>query len=250
MKIFENRSTLIGAILLAGVAGFFLGQQSGSLFGTSTTSSDKIGPTFSQLEEDKDFYKDVFLYSALLPQKDYLHIKDEIDQLDEREVQNLVMLTAASKLFNASERNREIFLSLRDQVENKKDANAESDTFEKDASCADLTSNVKQDLGEDEEFQFMFYSPTRDSCLYSIEYSSSSGSLFDDNYESQTEYQVYDAHTQKMINEYEVRHSDMSDESSLKEEVEVNRKGYVSFILENSGYNTELLEDISYATAF
>lgn len=122
--------------------------------------------------------------------------------------------------------------------------------FQKDTSCASLAQNIKDDLEknklEQESFEFIFYSPTLNTCIYSTELRTSSGTYSAGNYSSETSKKVYNANSRTLLNSYRVYSSKDLDDSAKSELSKNGRREYMKFILENSNYNIELLENGSY----
>ncbi|KPJ54991.1 hypothetical protein AMJ47_02955 [Parcubacteria bacterium DG_72] len=226
------------------------------LFNDKETKDSKEGKfsglelTLEELEKDLDFYKNLDIYFKLLDYEDSEYMGKIEERLDEK-IEDDFMLFAVSRIIE-DERSKEIINKLKDEVYSKKLTEEEKEEiFSKNNACAELATGINEQLknkfessyniSKEEELEFIFYSPSLKSCLYSTAYEYSS--TVDDYYNKHTKI-VYNASTQSKIDEFTVYayNYDYLDD----EDIEKDRKRYVKFILENSGYNADLLKDISY----
>ena len=226
------------------------------LFGDEEKENNKEGKfsglesTLEKLEGDLDFYKNLDIYFKLLGHDDSEYMGKIEERLDEK-IEDDFILFAVSRIIE-DDRSKEIINNLKDEVYSKRLTEEEKEEiFSKNNACAELVPSIKEqlkdkykqsyDISKQEEFEFIFYSPTIKSCLYSTSYSHTNST---EDYYSEKSKMVYNASTQSKIDEYTV--SIFEHPYLTEEDAKNGRKNYVKFILENSGYNADLLKDISY----
>jgi hypothetical protein len=149
-----------------------------------------------------------------------------------------------------------IIENLKDKVykETKKEISKEEENeiFEKNNKCAQLITGITEQLSkkynnttsikEKEELKFVTYSPTLKNCIYVTKYSYNYYSSVDynDSY-NYSSYIIYNASTNVKIDEYKYYHYNYDYLSD--EDIKNNKKAYKKYILENTNYNVDLLED-------
>lgn len=247
-------------------------------FGLLLTSKEKtlktgesIDPRFVGLErnltlmnEDIEFYIDGFQYYLnLLNDEDYEYIEKLGESIFEQEAgPDIFYLFIFNELLK-DEKAKNIIMDLKEGVEAVKSRELtkeeEKELFEKNISCSNLVAEISKKLttstdetflGEvtiEESLDFVFYSPTRKSCLYVVERKKT----YWDNNDWKKNYNtiekiVYDASTQTLLQSYEI-YSYYGDDGDLeqknrREKDKKNKRAFAKFILENSNHNTELLK--------
>lgn len=118
--------------------------------------------------------------------------------------------------------------------------------FQKNATCSGLTSGITKGLTKNEVFEFIFYSPKLNECVYSI--SKKEDSLLRGYKNIKV---LLSGSTQKELGEYIVYYSyDFKDyleteKSVLDVRTRTGKREYVNFILDNSYYKFDLLKGVS-----
>ena len=249
----QNFGLIAGGVVLGIFVGFILGNA-----GNATSFSGKgdfsgIESSLNRLNQDSDFYKHVTSYISLLNDDQYKtvitrykKIGEEIEDQDSKSFK-LLLFTMTNEVMNDEESNR-LILELKDRVKLLKSEVkiSTSDSFSRSTECASLVGGIKEQLAKDESFEFMFYSPNLNTCVYVTDYSFTSSGL-SSKYYSESKYKVYNASTNALLKtfphyyyQYPYLSKDEADASAEKGE-----KDFVKFVLENSGYNAELIKDTS-----
>lgn len=234
----------------------------------SNTPYSGLEKKFETLDKDFEFYKYLAIYDALLPDDKYKILKDRYQKMSKEldtensEAQKMLTLSLAS-VITSDKAVQPIVTELRDSVALlKKNSKIDQDAlFAKNTECAKLTSNIKEELSknskstlevtEKEEFNFIFYSPTLNTCVYSTKYDYNYfnyKSVADDNY-SKSSYRLYDVSSSKQLGDYPYYYFGNVPYTSKDEQeknVENGRRDYKKFILENSAYNATLLKELNY----
>ena len=252
-KMFDIKLVIIIIlIILIGVA-YFLGKN-GSVIGTKSEFGG-IENTLKEIEKDSYFYQNFGIFSALFNDEDSKYFKDFGKKMeDEKFVEKNLSLIMLAGIFEKDSKIKEMLEGVKNIYnKNKLSDKEKEEIFLKNNDCAKLVADIKNGLKdkyknsygttEKEEFGFIFYSPTLKACVYSTDYdySYSSGGK----YYTKASKMVYNASVQSKIDEfttYAYEHPYVKED-----DVERGNKLYVKFILENSGYNADLLKDFSYS---
>ncbi len=264
-KILEGKNLVI-TILVIVILGLILFNSKNKLL-RSEDGFSGIENSITVLSKDIEFYKYLNIYKSLLPEEKFKVVDDRITKISEEtekedsEIQNTVILTLVSEFLNDSEA-RKAILELKAEVSNLiKDSKTDADTlFTKNTECAKLTSNIKDGLvkkykpsnsvTEKEELNFIFYSPTLNTCVYTTNYTYSYSSCLAGkcDFYSKYSYKIYDVSSDKHLGDYPSYYtSDYPYITGERAGMET-KKGvtdYKKFILENSGYNAKLLKDVN-----
>lgn len=197
------------------------------------------------LEDDVEYYKYLSGYNYLLNKEDFDSITNKINGMEEnQELRDRYILSNVEFLFKEFPDYKEKISAVIDDVKSKK---SDEKYFEKNTACVGLESNIKANFSQypsnNEEYEFIFYSPTFDSCIYvtNVSYSSSYGE-----YVSTETKNIYKAGLDSPIASYQVYSSDNYENKDKAEESKENVKKFVTYVLENSNYNMELLDNSSY----
>ena len=265
MKNITNKDFIIFILVLI-LVGLVIYDLKGGLF---KNDSDFVGleNSFNKLNKDIEFYKYISVYKSLLSDDKLKIVDDRVDKISKEteeensKVQNMLVLALINEVMKETGAEK-IILELRDKVSNLLlDSKIDKDTlFSKNTECAKLTSNIKDELlkkfkststiKEKEELNFMFYSPTLNSCVYTTnyEYDYSNYSLSKSEYYTKSSFRVYDVSSNKQLGDYPsyfYKYPYLSEEEA-NTAVKNGQKDYKKFILENSGYNAKLLKDVNY----
>ncbi|MDO8589978.1 MAG: hypothetical protein Q7R69_01775 [bacterium] len=233
--------------------------------GKTNMSSIKVAD--SGTNEDVEFYKYLNVYKSLLPEDKYKIVDERIKKVAEEadkedsKIQNTLILTMSDEI-KADPATKDILAQLKKDVADLvKNSKIDKDTlFSKNTECAKLTSNIKDELSkkyknttfvtEKEELNFIFYSPSMNTCLYTTDYSydySNYNNVKSEYYTKKSD-KIYDVSSNKQLGDYPSWY--WLDPSLSKEEadkaVTEGQKSYAKYIFENSGYNAKLLKDIYY----
>jgi len=251
----------------------------GYVLGLKSKAKEKINiePKFVGLEKnlteiskDTDFYKNLDKYESLLNDNDYEYLKEKTEKImsNEEDFNNLFIPITMNELFK-DEKTKNIIIALRDNVYSVKNKiltkEEENELFEKNTACSNLVSEISKHLINKEEtsalskttqkekLDFVFYSSKMKACIYST------GHL--NRYDNYTDYKrgytiynkiIYNGSTQSKINEFRVYsfYNDLSDSESRSKEEQNNQRNYYKFILENSNYNIDLLQNVSFYPSY
>jgi len=224
-----------------------------SLAGEPNIKSDFNGieSALGEMEKDAYFYQNFNIFSNLFNDEDEKYFKQSIKKLeDEKFLEEKVSLLVLAGIFQKDPKIKEISENAKDLYNKYKLSDKDKEElFSKNNDCAKLVGDIKDGLKdkyknsygstEKEELGFIFYSPTLKACVYSTnyEYSYASG----DKYYTKNSKIIYNASIQTKINEFDTyayQYPGMKDE-----DIERGKKLYAKFILENSGYNADLLKD-------
>lgn len=244
----ENFKKSIGFLVL----GFLVGLFSTYLFlnnPDSTGEFSNLEKNLTELKKDKEFYMSLGQFATLLDAQDYSYFSKVTDEASEsgleEKMNEMFVLISVNELFK-DEKIKNTVLSLKNKIEDEKNKAPNKDTFfEKNTACANLTGAINSQLVKDEKLEFIFYSPTKNSCLYATQYTFNS---YGEEYYTYVEKRIYNGSTHSKIDTYNVYYYNYPYLSEEEEESRTKnaRAAYVKFILENSGYNADLLKDISY----
>lgn len=233
--------------------------------GKTGMSSLKVAD--SGINEDVEFFRYINVYKSLLPEDKYRIVDERIKKVTEEadkedsKIQNTLILAISDEI-KADPATKDILAQLKKDVVNLvKDSKIDKDTlFSKNTECAKLTSNIKDELSkkyksssfvtEKEELNFIFYSPSMNTCLYTTDYSYDYSNYTFGKSESYTKKsdKVYDVSSNKQLGDYPSwywRYPSLSEEEA-DSVVKEGQKNYAKFIFENSGYNAKLIKDIYY----
>lgn len=209
------------------------------------------GYTLGKAHEDTvanwDFYKNLPIILEATDSK-FLEGLEEQSEDEDGSVQQSIY---AVILFEA---NKEV--ELRDalqkrlaeyQTEKEKLSKLDSsDLFSKNNSCSNIASDIKKELKAEEEFEFIFYSPVLNECVYSISRSTNASKGYKDCKI------LLSGTTRKELGNYLVYGSYNYEDflgnkrDSLDDQIKTDKKKYLDFVLTNSLYNFDLLKDVSH----
>lgn len=226
-----------------------------------------IENNIADLNKDIEFYKYLGIYASLLPDDKFKIVDDRINKVSEEidredsKIQNIMILTTISEIMNESG-SKDVIFELKDTIsELLKDSKMDKDTlFTKNTECAKLSSNIKNDLTkkykdtsftkEKEELNFIFYSPTLNTCIYTTNYDYNYSSYLNgkSEYYSKNSHRIYDISSDKQLGDYPSFYYEYPYLTKEQADMSVKNgnKDYKKFVLKNSGYNAKLLKDINY----
>lgn len=260
---------IISFLAVAGLS-FYLGTifQGDSLLKTTENKFVGLEKNLTEFSEDTDFYRYLDLYTTLSNEEDYQYVKEAVERFEElEEIPDFIILILVNELFK-DEKVKTILNNLKDEVyaEIKKELTKEEEDelFEKNTACANLITGITEQLAskypeenkwsrytttKDEEFEFIFYSPTMKNCLYSTKYSYdySDHDSYKDSYNTNSK-RIYNVSSKTQLEEFTTYYSynyPYLDDEERADETDKNKKGYAKFILENSNYNIDLIKDLS-----
>jgi len=207
-------------------------------------SSVSISPNNkTKIENDYEYYKYVSGYKYLLNTEEEKRFDELIENIDDDELVKKLAISYMDVLFKESGEVKEIIDGVINEVkENKKDI----DYFDKNTSCVSLESSIKDSISSDDSLEFIFYSPSYDSCLYVVSnsYKKNPSDIY--SYSYIYEKDIYKAGSSQPIKTFRVYGSDDYDDEFENNKSKKGVKEFVNFVLENSNYNMELLEDSDY----
>lgn len=250
-----NRKSLKFIVLgaLIGFAGgyLFFGIYSG--LGDQFTEKP-IDHTIQDVIENWDFYKNIGYFAQTLDSNLIESIGEEFDE-DGSEFQKLVI----GLLVYMMNQDDEVRISLDeirmdyDRAQEKKEELSDDSVFEKNTSCASLVPGIRSEINSgntlgdtNRTFDYIFYSGTKNTCLYSVSSKEESKSG------AKAYKLIYDASSNNQIGRYLVFVSyDFEDYAgnsgeSFDERVLEETGEYIKFVLENSYYDSTLLDDSTY----
>lgn len=209
-------------------------------------------PTVSQApattnDKYEKYYADFGAYTYLLDSTEYDKVQDSISKIGEdKEFEKQITLMAMKLLFDKDPSIRASLEQVMDKVELAK---TEDKFFEKNTSCAALAPGIKSSLTSKSsfygqitnEFEYIFYSPTLDTCIYTVHRTEPGDDFTSTHYKD-----VFNANTQSLIEGYRVNSSEDYDDDSEESRSKQGTRNYIKYILENSNYNVDLLRDTSY----
>ncbi len=233
--------------------------------GNSSISSLQVAN--SGTNEDVEFFRYINVYKSLLPEDKFKIVSERINKVsgeadkEDSKIQNTLILAISDEI-KQDPTTKDILSQLKKDVATLvKNSKIDKDTlFSKNTECAKLTSNIKDELSkkyknttyvtEKEELNFIFYSPSLNTCLYTTDYSYDYSNYTFGKSESYTKKsdKIYDVSSNKQLGDYPSwywEYPSLSKEESDKAVTE-GQKNYAKFIFENSGYNAKLLKDIYY----
>ncbi len=212
---------------------------------TPTTPQEETGSTF-----DDDFFENSSAYTNLLSEDDFAKFQSKIEDIENsEEINKEIQKMNFTYIVNKDSDLKDLLVKANQEVTTKKKDGA---YFEQSATCANLTSGIKANIKEEDgtyaygitnrKFEYMFYSPTLDTCIYTVNKTQYPGSSF----EGTTYKEVYNANSQTLINTYKIYgYNDSKSESEAKKS-QAEKRLYIKYILENSNYNVDLLRDTDY----
>ena len=221
-----NRETIIGLSVIMLVIGFF----SASLF--VSTDSSETG------NKNKEFQEDFFVYSQLLDTENLDIIRKTIDGDEDLEVIEKLISVAIYEV--VVERNPDFKNKFEDVIKDVNNNRSEDSYFKENTACSGLKSNIESGLDTSETFDFVFYSPTYDNCLY---VTNDSVPVEAGSYESDTYKRVYRTDSNNQLKSYRTYRSGQYDDVSESEKSAEELSKFIKFILENSNYNVDLVRD-------
>lgn len=237
------------------ITAFAMGAIFNSLFIDRFTEEKFVGleNELNELNKDIDFYRNINPYLSLLDDKQYEHVQSEFEKIqrktdeDDSNLQDLIILNFIIEVMKDDD-SKQFIMNLRNKVKTLQTETAmnKDELFSKNNECAKLSPVITQQLSKDETFKFIFYSPSMNACLYVIDYHYSSPSLSKEYYIA-NKYRAYNASTNTKLKEFPYHYYNypyLSKDAADKESA-MGQKDYASFILENSGYNVELLNDLA-----
>ena len=218
-------------------------------------NSEGLDAILLKIEKDSYFYQNLDTFSALFNDEDSKYFENFGKKMeDEKFTEEKLILVYLATIFQKDSKIKEIAEKTKDFYNEKKISDTEKEElFSKNNECAKLVDGIKSGLKnkyknsltttESEGFGFIFYSPSLKTCVYSADYDYSYSAGGD--YYTKASKIVYNASTQSKIDEFNVyayEHPYITDDDT-----ERGRKLYYKFILENSGYNADLLKDLGYS---
>lgn len=214
-----------------------------------------IEKILGDIEKDSYFYQNLNTFSALFSDEDSKYFEDFGKKMqDEKFEEKKLILVYLASIFQRDSKIKEISEKIKNFYNKNKLSDTEKEElFSKNNDCAKLVDGIKNGLKdkyknsstttESEGFGFIFYSPTLKTCVYSTDYDYSYS--YGKEYYTKASKIVYNASVQTKIEEFSTsayKHPYVNDEDTKR-----GRKLYSKFILENSGYNADLLKDSGYS---
>jgi hypothetical protein len=203
------------------------------------------------IHKDLHFYENFDTFSALFSEEDYKNFEILEREFSEGgSYEDNLMADMIAEFFVANPKMKEISEKARDIYNKNKPSDKEKEILvQKSDKCAESKQVIEDELAkkyenvgdEREGLDFVFYSPTLETCAYSAgyvkNYKNEQGI-----YSIEQKEIIYNASTGKMIKEFALESEyDMDDF-----EPDMGVRDYVKFILENSGYRAELLVNFTY----
>lgn len=253
-------------LLIITIAGLLFFDLKGKFTANKVEVSGK-GNTTEDLGTRIEFYKYLNTYSGLLSDEDFETFSNRMAKLeedtgkDDSDIRKALVLAMANEVLKDAKTKTIVFELEKKVAILKESSKLNADVlFAKNTECAKLTSNIKDELSkkyksvgsttEKEELNFIFYSQSLNTCIYTTKYdydyfNYSSGKS--ENY-SKNSFRVYDISTNKQLGDYPNYYYKypFMPEDEAKSAIKKALRSYKKFILENSGYNAKLLNDINY----
>ena len=241
-------TAVIAAILSGGLVYGITNINVESSTDAKAVENSEIGSTFGELEQDIEYYRNISGYIYLLDQDTYKKVEELGSTIEEdQELMDHIIMAYTEKLFRTEPSVQEKLTTVIQDIKTKK---TDTDYFEKNTTCASLIPGIQSQLSErasdsvaDEELEFTFYSPTLDTCIYVTDYSVTD---YSDGYNNETSKKVYNANTGTTLETFRIYSTKDRDDTNSNERSIKNQRDFVRYILENSNYKMELLEDASY----
>ena len=253
-KNFDKKDTIIALLTIVVIGLIVFIFRSGS----------SISPNMQSIGANKDyeFYKHISSYISLLPDEKLEIVDKRIEKVagsmeqDNSDLAKAIVLVYANEI-NKDKQTEQILSELKDNIASlvRSSAIDENTIFSKNTECAKLSSNIKGELKgkyskgsatESEELNFIFYSPTLNTCLYTTNYTYnySNFAFGKSDYYSKNSYRIYNVSSNNQLGDYPSYYSLEYPYLSKDEQDKSTKKGkrdYAKFVLENSGYNAKLL---------
>jgi len=232
---------VIATVLNAVISYSFLRGDSGD------SSEYTIGKAHEETTGNWDFYEHL---PIILEATDSKFIEELGEQLEEENGDfaksfYAVLLFEANKNEGLRKAIQERFTEYNESKSKLSEIDS-SDLFQKNTACSNSASDIKKELSDKEEFEFIFYSPTLNECAYSI-------SKTEDASKGYKDYKViFSGTTRKETGKYLVyasyNYEDFlgNERDSLEDQIKTDKKKYLDFVLTNSLYNFDLLKDVSH----
>ncbi|MBI2609861.1 hypothetical protein HYW53_01650 [Candidatus Giovannonibacteria bacterium] len=232
--------------------GYFIPKKGASGLPTKTDNRfSGLEEKLNELNKDIEFYRNIGAYASLLDDRQYEHVSSEFKKLGEgydkehSNLQDLFILYSVVELSRDADSEKAL-AELKDRVKKLRESSSlnKDEAFSKNNECAKLSPSIKENLSDDEEFKFMFYSPSMNSCLY-VTYYSEKSAFGAKEYYAANSFRIYDSSTSKQLKDfpdYYYNYPYLSkDETDRK--TAAGKRDYAKYILENSGYNADLIKD-------
>ena len=227
----KNIATSIAFFILGFIVCYFI-------FGNSNIPESNLSVGGQKIEDSSD----ILAYFYLLDSDNYSRLMEMSSKIEEKkDLDNLVLGVYINYVFSQDPALEKSLNAVMKEVSTKKQ---NISYFDKDTSCAALTSNIKNGLKSNEDLETIFYSPTLDSCLYVITQSNEGSSY--NNYVSEVYKKIYKSTSNSAIESYKVYSSDRYKNDISEKESDSGARNLVRYILENSNYNVDVLQNISY----
>lgn len=232
---------IAATIINAAISYSFIGS------GTSKDMEYTLGKAHDETTANWDFYKHLPIILEATDSKFLEGLEDQFEEEDGSVQQSIyaVLLFEANKKVDLRDALQKRMVDYQTEKEKLSKLDS-SDLFQKNNSCSNLASDIKKELKTKEEFEFIFYSPVLNECVYSI-------SRPVDATKGYKDYKVLlSGTTRKEMGSYLVygsyNYEDFSGNKSdsLEDQIKTDKKKYLDFVLTNSLYNFDLLKDISH----
>ena len=229
----------IATILNVAISYYFLNNK------LSIESRYTLNDAYTETVENWHFYKQLPIILELVDPEFTEELEKQFEN-EEEGAQSIsaVLLFELNKNENLRNAMQKRFADYQDGKEKMSKLDL-SDLFQKNNACSNLASDIEKGLKEKEEFEFIFYSPVLNECIYSISRTKDANKGYKD-------YKVlFSGTTRKELDDYLVyisyNYKDIlgGKRDSLKEQVKTEKKKYLDFVLTNSLYNFDLLEGVS-----
>lgn len=218
-----------------------------------TGDGGSLDRAISEVESDWDFYKNIGAVLQIVNPEFIDSLEEEYEE-EGSELQEILAGFIVYKI-NQDEEVKSEFEAIKTAYEKsqiEKGKLSSDSTFEKNTACAALVSGIREEIEPggsifgDDEFEYIFYSPTLNNCIYSV-------ALIEDGKEGYKNYKVlYNASSNNEIGKYLVNVSYGfkgilgNEAKDFEDQISEDKTEYVKFVLENSYYNFDLFKDISY----
>lgn len=233
---------VIATLLNVAISYYFFSNKS------DISSSYTLGRAHSETIENWDFYKH---FPIILEATDPEFVEELEKQFEDEEDGSFMQLMYASLLFEANQTE-----PLRDAIKKRFTDYQEgrrtlsgldsNELFQKNTACSNLAADITKGLKEKEEFEFIFYSPVLNECVYSI-------SKTTDATKGYRDFKVlFSGTTRKEIGSYlayvSYNYEDILGRKRDEQEgqVKTDKQKYLDFVLTNSLYNFDLLKGVSH----
>lgn len=233
---------IIATILNVAISYYFFSDKS------TITSSYTLEKAHDETIENWDFYKHFpIILETVSPE-----FMEELDKQFEDEDDGSLMKSLSAVLLFEANKNEDLRNTIQKSFIDYQEAKKElsqldlNDLFQKNNTCSNLASDIDSGLKEKENFEFIFYSPILNECIYSISRTTDAIKGYKDSKVlfSGTTRKELDSYVVYVSYNYEDIWGDKGDK--WEEQIKTDKQKYLNFILENSLYNFDLLKDVSH----